>query len=866
MSALSIVRRLVPALGFIGAACSLDRGAPADPADLAVVLDGEAWISIPDVEQRLDLVPGGTRSVTLWLQYDRPQYHAKIFDKTHFDGDRANGYAAFVHQYSTSLGFWHRSDRPLDETGFTVAGVSGTRRIGDGAWHHIAIIQRDTLLEGWVDGQLEFVENLKPTLDLLANESPLTLGWDGRGVVRFSGAMDELTVWERALDRREIRRLMYQSPAPGAAGLTAYWAMDDTDDARVIDRGPHRIDGTATGISHARSTRPVKPPFTERTPVRFASLLLALALLYGVLRLYGLRLEGQKRRLERQVQDRVADLARASDEKLQALEVVAAQAERLEKLDGTRRTFFANISHEFRTPLSLIVAPLTDMLDRPQDASDPAVLRIALRNARRLQHLTEQLLELAQLESGALRLERRALDLGAFLRDLVASLQLGATQHQVHLDAQLPADAVAVFGDLQRLETIFANLITNAIRFTPAGGRVTVRLVRDGDHAVVTVQDEGPGIPADQAERIFERFFQTRVGIETGGGTGIGLALVRELTELHGGSVRLVPSAGRGATFRVELPTSAGTTAEISPPLRSLGAMLRPSGPTRRDGDDAAAAAAAATDLDDEHALRPLVLLVEDHAELRSFTRGYLARRFRVAEAADGQAALDLMRETLPDVVVSDVMMPRMDGFALLSAIRDHAEFGDVPVILLTARTELDGRLEGLSRGADAYLGKPFEPAELGAQVDALIAQRLRLRERLLAKLAADALRAPAAAATDAPDATSRDAESLRARMSSLIEAHFANPDFGVSELAAGLAMERTGLYRHAAELLGVSPSEMLRARRMTRAAELLDEGNTVAEVAYAVGYQSVSSFSRRFREHFSVPPGQWAGRSSAMP
>src|SRR5690606_10806150 len=211
--------------------------------------------------------------------------------------------------------------------------------------------------------------------------------------------------------------------------------------------------------------------------------------------------------------------------------------------------------HEFRTPLSLIIGPLSDLEARRDGGLDPDLrqtVEVALRNARRLGHLTEQLLDLARLESGALRLDRVPVDLAALLRELTDAFRLGAARDGVRVEATLPDEPTIVLGDAERLETIFANLLSNAVRFTPAGGSVRVDLAA-GREMVVRVSDDGPGIAPDQAERIFDRFYQTELGLDSGGGTGIGLALVRELAQLQGGSVALVSGPGEGAVFRVAL-------------------------------------------------------------------------------------------------------------------------------------------------------------------------------------------------------------------------------------------------------------------------------------------------------------------------
>lgn len=860
------VRSAVVLLCLALAGCGDASGVSGPSPDRALVLDGEAWVEFDDRGDLFDLVPGGERTISLWLRYDRPQYHAKILFKTLPTGSAGTvaedrGYMLFVHQYSSSVGIWHRGGVSLDESGYTQGGTAGTRKVGDGGWHHVAVVQRDTLIEAWVDGRLEFVENLSRTLPQLANDASVILGWGDRDAVRFAGQMDELTLWDRALSPRELRRLRYASPDVGAAGLVAYWPMDESGGDRVADRTAGAWHGRGTRLSWAPATRPLAPPFRERPTFVVLVAAVALGLFYASLRLYGLRLERQKRSLERQVEERVADLARTNAEKDDALALVASQARRLEELNEAKSRFFTNISHEFRTPLSLIVGPLSDVLDRqhgsaPFDGEARAAVQVALRSGRRLGHLTGQLLDLARLESQALHLEEQPLDLCDLLRGVTGSLRLAAERKEVRLRESIPEGPLWVMGDAHRLETVFINLVSNAIRFTPGGKEISVEVEATDGRVGVVVRDQGAGVEPEARERIFERFFQSTLGIQSGEGMGVGLALARELVELHGGHLVLLEDGRPGAAFQVALPLS--TTAPVSdaPAGRGFAAtqFFVDTGPELVDRPTVRVDAGPE---EGDHAFAPLVLVVEDHAELRAFLCEHLSRRFRVAEAGDGQTALDLARETPPDVVVSDVMMPGMDGLELLERIRADQDLASLGVILLTARGEVRDRVEGLGLGADDYLSKPFEPTELTARILSLIEGRRRLAHALRASVGVRASGAPADGREgDGPEARRPE---LRARLEGLVESRLDDPELTVDELAAAVAMERTGLYKVMTAEWGVAPSDFVRDIRLRKAADLLAGGNTVAEVAYAVGYGSVSSFSRRFQEQYGVRPGRWA-------
>jgi signal transduction histidine kinase len=417
--------------------------------------------------------------------------------------------------------------------------------------------------------------------------------------------------------------------------------------------------------------------------------------------------------------------------------------EELKEVDEAKTRFFANVSHELRTPLTLLLGPLETLLASEEEPERRALQESMATNARRLLRQVDTLLDVAKLESGKLRLEPSPGNLGRLLAELVSA----AAPHAKHLGIHLKAERLdempdAVF-DAHKTEIIAANLLSNALKFTPAGGRITVSAETGKETVAFEVQDDGPGIPANQIERIFERFHQVDGSLARGqGGTGLGLALARELARLHGGDVTVRSRLGHGSTFRVELPRrlAPGATAE------------RRKRPRRREDQLAQVRADALAAR--EYALRsrretllsdvelprrekapearpqspegaPRILLVEDNADLRSFIAGRLSRLYRVETAADGAAGLEVARRVRPDLVVSDVMMPGMDGHELCRRLRADPVFATMPILLLTARAGSEALAEGLEVGADDYVVKPFALRELEAR----IAAHLRAKE-----------------------------------------------------------------------------------------------------------------------------------------
>jgi signal transduction histidine kinase/CheY-like chemotaxis protein/AraC-like DNA-binding protein len=537
----------------------------------------------------------------------------------------------------------------------------------------------------------------------------------------------------------------------------------------------------------------------------------------------------------------------------EALRKVEAQAEQLREHGEAKSRFFADVSHEFRTPLTLTIGPLEDLRDGRHGDLDPAALNdveLALRNSRRLLGLINEILEIARLEAGQVELDKRSTDLGELVRESCLPFAALAERNAVTFTARVPDEPLMADGDPELLERVIANLLSNAFRHTPEGGAIVVSCSARAAEARVSVRDTGTGIPADHLTRVFERFYRADKGrsVTPSTGTGIGLALCKELIELHGGTIEVTSDAAQGATFVVTLPLPAGT-ADQDATATALDA--RASGAL----DDTVEATKDTTVDEEETDDVTTVLVVDDNPDLRAWIRRHIEPAFRVVEAVDGKDGLERAREVLPDLVISDVMMPRMDGHELCQALRADVELETTPVILLTAKAESDDRVDGLALGADDYLTKPFEPRELLARVENLIEGRRRLREQLRR---GEILR------PRAPEVPSGD-EQFLARVREAVEANLDGEPFGVADLAEALAMSRGHLHRRLTGLLGRSPLEIMRGIRLDRAAQLLrSRAGNVSEVAYATGFQSVSHFCRSFRERFGCTPAMYrAGENS---
>ncbi|MBC6951109.1 hybrid sensor histidine kinase/response regulator [candidate division KSB1 bacterium] len=540
------------------------------------------------------------------------------------------------------------------------------------------------------------------------------------------------------------------------------------------------------------------------------------------------------------------------------------EAEKLKELDTLKSRFFANLSHEFRTPLTLILGPVEQILSEVLDEKVRMKLRLVHANGQRLLALINQLLDLSKLESGKMQLRAAPGNPVEFLQRLTVAFAPLAERKQITLRFEAKARALELYFDRDKMEKIFSNLLSNAIKFTPEGGSVIVECglgnaervsaIRNPKSAIINVRDTGIGIPAEKLPHIFDRFYQANTSsTREFEGTGIGLALVKELVELHHGKISVASAEVKGATFTVRLPLGKDHLApeeilEVSEQYSSVtgeqSSVVSDQYSVMREGEEREAKSEGRIATSGEQS--DLVLLVEDHAELRRYLRQELEPAYRVLEAADGEAGWQMAVETIPDLVICDVMMPKMNGYEFCSRLKTDEHTSHVPVILLTAKAGTDDKVAGLETGADDYLSKPFAAKELLARVKNLIAQRRKLRQRFAGTVALK----PSEIAV-----TSIDEKFLR-RLLEIVEAHLDEEDFGVVAMSREAGMSQPQLWRKIKALTGQSPNQFIRAIRLQRAKQLLEaKTGNIAEVAYAVGFSNLSYFAKCFREQFGQPP-----------
>lgn len=585
---------------------------------------------------------------------------------------------------------------------------------------------------------------------------------------------------------------------------------------------------------------------TELTAFKLFTLVMASLRAYDSI----ISLEQLRQGLESIVRDRTADLEQKNL--------------RIMEMDQMKTRFFANISHEFRTPLTLIISPVEDMLSR-ETINEKTRHRMETmhRNALRLLNLSNQLLDLAKIDAGSMKLELIESDIFRFLRLVAEGFTTLAAQKSITYERIIPPEPYIVPYDQDKLEKIITNLLSNAFKFTRSGGEIRFEVVKitagtpqNAPVLEIKVGDTGPGIPADLAEKIFDRFYTIGSPADREvPGTGIGLSLTKELVGLHHGTISIEPGAQGGSLFVVRLPLGMEH-------LRDGEYLVRK--PT--DFDEQALATYALHTIEQPPGESPVgepeesttatqLLLVEDNADLRAYLHENLEDQYLIHEAVDGASGLDKAIEIIPDLVITDIKMPGMDGTELCRILKTDERTSHIPVIMLTASAETESRITGLETGADDYITKPFNIRELRVRIRNLILQRKTLREQFSRIVSLE----PKDIAITSAD------ERFLNKIITFTGEHLKDYQFDVTRLSEMAGMSRMQLFRKIRALTGQAPAEFIRTTRLKRAAQLLEKkfGN-VAEICYEVGFNNLSYFSKCFREFYGVIPSEYKASPAA--
>ena len=529
--------------------------------------------------------------------------------------------------------------------------------------------------------------------------------------------------------------------------------------------------------------------------------------------------------------------------------------EQLLEATQSRLAFFTSVSHDLRTPLTLIADPVEQLAHADNiDDNQRTLMRLADKNVKILKRLINQILDFRKYEHGKLTLNLTETDLRATITEWAESFRNAALKRHIKLSLQIAeGDDLTMAVDVEKFERIFFNLLSNAFKYTPENGTVTISAASGGGNFTLTVADTGQGISSEDLEHIFDRFFQ--VDKINPNGSGIGLTLVKAFAEQHGGTVTATSRPGKGSTFTVTLPVVHTDTdadavkaplseSSITEELTDIDSQIRE------------------TKIDEG---TPAVLVIDDNADIRTLVSGLLCDKYAVLQASNGLQGIKLASKYAPDLVICDVMMPEIDGMETCRRLKAEISTSHIPVLMLTACSMDEQRIEGYECGADAYLSKPFNSRVLLARCEALILNRKRIQDAL----AADTVILPRTddKPAEAPKVQSGDIDSdFYRQFLALVDREIANSDLSVEDLASDMGLSRVQFYRKLKSLTNYSPAELLRIIRLKRADTLLrTTEQSISEILYSVGFSSPSYFTKCYREYFGETPTDVQKRTSKI-
>lgn len=533
--------------------------------------------------------------------------------------------------------------------------------------------------------------------------------------------------------------------------------------------------------------------------------------------------------------------------------------EELLELTHSRLVFFTNISHELRTPLTLIADPVEMLLeDTGIKGKSRELLKMVQRNALALQQLVSNILDFRKIQNGKMELKLYRFDIVKTLAMWVGDFQLTAERKQIrlHLDVDDLKGSHEMIADQEKISRIVFNLLSNALKYTPAGGEIFVSLKDEGANLRLDVKDTGKGISQDEADKIFERFFQAKGAAS---GTGIGLALVKSFVELHHGEARVESELGKGSDFIVVIPREQeGDSQVIHNDVDIVDNSVNASAPTGKNVvdesvlqyiDDGDRSRGKVQQLVSENTNRPTVLVIDDNTDIRQYERTLLQDEYVVLEAADGKEGLAVALKEVPDLVICDVMMPVMDGLELTEQLKTNTATSHIPVIMLTAKNLEEHRAEGYEHGADSYITKPFHSKVLLARIENLLRQRQLLKNLYQGSKEAEKEISEA-------HLEDRDRQFLK-QLQAIIQKNLSDSEFGVEDMGQQIGLSRVQLYRKVKAMTGSSVVDLLRKARLAKARRLLETRSmSVSEVAYEVGFSAPSYFTKCFKEEYGMLPG----------
>jgi signal transduction histidine kinase/DNA-binding response OmpR family regulator len=529
-----------------------------------------------------------------------------------------------------------------------------------------------------------------------------------------------------------------------------------------------------------------------------------------------------------------------------------------QKISNLKINFFTDISHELRTPLTLISGPVEHLLtDESLTGDNRMLLTIVQRNIDRMLRLINQLLDFRKVQDKKMQLKVQEVPFGSFTASVAANFNVTAEEKRIDFKIIDQTDGATIWLDTDKLDTIVYNLLSNAFKFTPAGKCITLTCFMEGEQMVLSVSDTGSGISADKQSRLFERFFSydetSRIR-----GTGIGLNLVKELVDMHDGSIRVESEVGKGSTFEVRFKSG---TAHFDKNTVILHAKDDDLMHAVTDSNRLMTHLMESHHEENSTGSQPLMLVVEDNAELRKFLTSVLSVKYRVAEAADGHVAWNMVSNLMPDFVITDLMMPVMDGLELTINIKADERTCHIPVIMLTAKSDMVTQMECIQAGVADFIAKPFSATYLEAKIENILKQRMVLQEKFRSDLFS--MKPMGSESMNMP---SRDTIFLK-RILEFMEENMSNSELTVDQLVSVVGLGRTVFFNKLKGLLGMSPIEFIKETRIKRAAQLLDLGQyNVSEVSFQIGMNDARYFSKCFKQKYGMTPSEYKNKSTLKP
>jgi len=704
--------------------------------------------------------------------------------------------------------------------------------------------------------QLEWLEINERYIDFRQSNEINGEQIDFSGVERFcnypldlklQSSLNHLTFNFSAIDWSAPHKLIYSYMMEGMENNWSPPSSETRADYRNLPPGKFTFKIKAIGESQIWGepfsySFTILPPWYRTLLAQILYIIFLFCLVYLFIRYRTRRLMREKIKLEGIVSERTAELRRKN--------------EQIVEMEQLKTRFFTNVSHEIRTPLSLISGPLDNLLQK--EYPDPKTgnwLDMIKRNSQRLLQLVNQLLDISRLDSGKMKLVLEESDAIKHIRRLAGEYHSLAETRKIKYVMDIPDKELVTCYDIEKVEKIITNLLSNAFKFTPGQGTVTcrVKILNELKPGVlpslrIIVADTGPGIPSSEREKIFERFYRAEGQLyEDAGGTGIGLSLTRELIAMMHGDVVLKSLVGSGAIFIVTIPMGKQHLKEGEYILKELEKttldekpdMIRPGGSLPDQREEAKAQGIE-------------LLIVEDNKDLRTFIRENLSETYKISEAEDGLKGLNMAREQIPDLIISDVMMPGMDGMELCGKIKGDERTSHIPVIILTARSTHKDKMEGLELGADEYLFKPFNIEELTVRIRNLLEQRERLRKKYANMIGMD---------WNEMSVTTLDEEFLK-KITATVTEYMDDFEFDVMSLQDKMAMSRGHLHRKLKALTGESPSSLIRVMRIKAAASMIEKSmDSITEISMNVGFSNPSHFAQCFREQYGMSPRQYRSK-----